>query len=84
VALRTKEAKMPKGLDDVERLHMDVLCQTTVIKYTSRYEDLTSLLFVIKASYLCPTSSISTEKPARDNLEVQKTFPIPIDMDRIP
>ncbi|KAJ0599149.1 hypothetical protein HanIR_Chr03g0101611 [Helianthus annuus] len=38
----------------------------------------------LQALLSCPTSSISTEKPARDILEVQKTFPIPIDIDRIP
>uniref|UniRef100_A0A251V4A7 Putative metallo-beta-lactamase n=2 Tax=Helianthus annuus TaxID=4232 RepID=A0A251V4A7_HELAN len=38
----------------------------------------------LQALLSCPTSSISTEKPAHDILEVQKTFPIPIDIDRIP
>ncbi|KAM0036910.1 putative ribonuclease Z/Hydroxyacylglutathione hydrolase [Helianthus debilis subsp. tardiflorus] len=38
----------------------------------------------LQALLSCPTRSISTEKPARDILEVQKTFPIPIDIDRIP
>ncbi|KAI7738480.1 hypothetical protein M8C21_030394 [Ambrosia artemisiifolia] len=38
----------------------------------------------LQALLSCPTSSIVTEKPARDILEVQKTFPIPIDTDRIP
>ncbi|KAF9600656.1 hypothetical protein IFM89_011239 [Coptis chinensis] len=32
----------------------------------------------------CPTSSIHTEKPPHDILEVQKTFPLPIDEQRIP
>lgn len=42
------------------------------------------LLFYFQALLSCPTSSISTEKPAHDILEVQKTFPIPIDIERIP
>ncbi|CAH1418980.1 unnamed protein product [Lactuca virosa] len=41
-------------------------------------------LKALQALLSCPTSSISTEKPAHDILEVQKTFPIPIDMERIP
>ncbi|KAJ0800110.1 putative metallo-beta-lactamase, ribonuclease Z/Hydroxyacylglutathione hydrolase [Helianthus annuus] len=41
-------------------------------------------LKALQALLSCPTSSISTEKPAHDILEVQKTFPIPIDIDRIP
>ncbi|KAF9674458.1 hypothetical protein SADUNF_Sadunf10G0129300 [Salix dunnii] len=32
----------------------------------------------------CPTSSIHTEKPASDILQAQKTFPTPIDQQRIP
>ncbi|KAK1436361.1 hypothetical protein QVD17_02140 [Tagetes erecta] len=38
----------------------------------------------LQALLSCPTNSIRTEKPVHDILEVQKTFPIPIDMDRIP
>ncbi|PWA67662.1 metallo-beta-lactamase family protein [Artemisia annua] len=41
-------------------------------------------LKALQALLSCPTSSISTEKPARDILEAQKTFPLPIDIDRIP
>ncbi|KAL7592732.1 hypothetical protein Lser_V15G33244 [Lactuca serriola] len=41
-------------------------------------------LKALQALLSCPTSSISTEKPAHDILEVQKTFPIPIDIERIP
>lgn len=41
-------------------------------------------LKALQALLSCPTSSISTEKPARDILKVQKTFPIPINMDKIP
>ncbi|KVH87970.1 uncharacterized protein LOC112502763 [Cynara cardunculus var. scolymus] len=41
-------------------------------------------LKALQALLSCPTSSISTEKPAHDILEVQKTFPIPIDVERIP
>lgn len=41
-------------------------------------------LKALQALLSCPTSSISTEKPARDILEAQKTFPIPIDVERIP
>ncbi|CAK9134134.1 unnamed protein product [Ilex paraguariensis] len=41
-------------------------------------------LKALQALLSCPTSSIHTEKPARDILEVQKTFPIPINEQRIP
>ncbi|KAI3918722.1 hypothetical protein MKX01_042042 [Papaver californicum] len=41
-------------------------------------------LNALQALLSCPTSSIHTEKPAHDILEVQKTFPIPIDERRIP
>lgn len=36
-------------------------------------------LRALQALLSCPTSSIHTEKPPHDILEVQKTFPIPID-----
>ncbi|KAL8105609.1 uncharacterized protein LOC141678410 [Apium graveolens] len=38
----------------------------------------------LQALLSCPTSSIRTEKPPADILEVQKTFPIPVDEQRIP
>ncbi|KAL8252773.1 hypothetical protein R6Q59_036466 [Mikania micrantha] len=38
----------------------------------------------LQALLSCPTSSIRTEKPVHDILEIQKTFPLPIDMERIP
>ncbi|XP_076901197.1 uncharacterized protein LOC143555548 [Bidens hawaiensis] len=38
----------------------------------------------LQALLSCPTNSIRTEKPVHYILEVQKTFPIPIDTDRIP
>ncbi|KVH87969.1 hypothetical protein Ccrd_024651 [Cynara cardunculus var. scolymus] len=41
-------------------------------------------LKALQALLSCPTSSIHTEKPAHNILEVQKTFPIPIDVERIP
>ncbi|XP_031112371.1 uncharacterized protein LOC116016308 [Ipomoea triloba] len=41
-------------------------------------------LRALQALLSCPTSSIHTEKPAHDVLEVQKTFPIPINEQRIP
>ncbi|XP_071737175.1 uncharacterized protein [Rutidosis leptorrhynchoides] len=41
-------------------------------------------LKALQALLSCPTSSISTEKPVHDILEVQKTFPIPIDEEKIP
>lgn len=41
-------------------------------------------LKALQALISCPTSSIHTEKPARDILEVGKTFPIPINERRIP
>ncbi|RZC74419.1 hypothetical protein C5167_049900 [Papaver somniferum] len=41
-------------------------------------------LNALQALLSCPTSSIHTEKPARDILEVQKTFPLRINEQRIP
>lgn len=41
-------------------------------------------IIMFQALLSCPTSSIHTEKPAHDVLEVQKTFPIPINEQRIP
>lgn len=41
-------------------------------------------LSALQALISCPTSSIHTEEPAHDILEVQKTFPIPIDVNKIP
>lgn len=41
-------------------------------------------LKALQALLSCPTNSIRTEKPTRDILEVQKTFPIPIDREKIP
>lgn len=41
-------------------------------------------LKALQALLACPTSSIHTKEPARDILEVHKTFPIPIDDQRIP
>ncbi|KAJ6720761.1 METALLO-BETA-LACTAMASE FAMILY PROTEIN [Salix viminalis] len=41
-------------------------------------------LKALQALLSCPTSSIHTEKPASDILQVQKTFPSPIDQQRIP
>ncbi|KAI3496055.1 hypothetical protein L1887_38405 [Cichorium endivia] len=41
-------------------------------------------LKALQALLSCPTSSISTEKPPHDILEVQKTFPIPINTEKIP
>ncbi|GAB4850669.1 hypothetical protein Ancab_029980 [Ancistrocladus abbreviatus] len=41
-------------------------------------------LEALQALLSCPTSSIHTEIPPPDILEVQKTFPIPIDDRRIP
>ncbi|XP_019259813.1 PREDICTED: uncharacterized protein LOC109237874 [Nicotiana attenuata] len=41
-------------------------------------------LRALQALISCPTNSIHTEKPARDILEVQKTFPIPIDEHTMP
>ncbi|XP_026407149.1 uncharacterized protein LOC113302454 [Papaver somniferum] len=41
-------------------------------------------LNALQALLSCPTSSIHTEKPAHDILEVQETFPLPIDEHRIP
>lgn len=38
----------------------------------------------LQALLSCPTSSIHTEKPASDILQAQKTFPTPIDQQRIP
>ncbi|KAI5678288.1 hypothetical protein M9H77_09238 [Catharanthus roseus] len=38
----------------------------------------------LQALLSCPTSSIHTEIPPRDMLEVQKTFPIPINEERLP
>ncbi|KAM7487886.1 hypothetical protein LguiB_025370 [Lonicera macranthoides] len=38
----------------------------------------------LQALLSCPTSSIHTEKPSRDILEVQKTFPISVNEERIP
>lgn len=38
----------------------------------------------LQALLSCPTSSIRTEKPPADILEVQKTFPIPVNEQRIP
>lgn len=39
---------------------------------------------ICKALLSCPASSIHTERPPRDILEVQKTFPIPINEERLP
>ncbi|KAI3938247.1 hypothetical protein MKW98_031195 [Papaver atlanticum] len=41
-------------------------------------------LNALQALLSCPTSSIHTEKPARDIPEVQKTFPLRINEQRIP
>lgn len=41
-------------------------------------------LKALQALLSCPTSSIHTEKPAPDILQVQKTFPLPIDEQRLP
>nr|XP_009802380.1 PREDICTED: uncharacterized protein LOC104247913 isoform X3 [Nicotiana sylvestris] len=41
-------------------------------------------LRALQALISCPTNSIHTEKPAHDILEVQKTFPIPIDEHTMP
>lgn len=41
-------------------------------------------LRALQALLSCPTSSIHTEKPPHDILEVQKTFPIPIDEYTLP
>nr|TKR74444.1 hypothetical protein D5086_0000294770 [Populus alba] len=41
-------------------------------------------LKALQALLSCPTSSIHTEKPASDILQAQKTFPTPIDQQRIP
>ncbi|XP_068646605.1 uncharacterized protein [Aristolochia californica] len=41
-------------------------------------------LKALQALLSCPTASIRTEKPPRDILEVQKSFPLPIDEQRIP
>ncbi|KAH7842248.1 hypothetical protein Vadar_003190 [Vaccinium darrowii] len=41
-------------------------------------------LKALQALLSCPTSSIRTEQPAQDILEVQKTFPIQINEQRIP
>ncbi|XP_059279536.1 uncharacterized protein LOC132033548 isoform X1 [Lycium ferocissimum] len=41
-------------------------------------------LRALQALISCPTSSIHTEKPPHDILEVQKTFPIPIDEHTLP
>ncbi|CAN4123504.1 unnamed protein product [Withania somnifera] len=41
-------------------------------------------LRALQALLSCPTSSIHTEKPSHDILEVQKTFPIPIDEHTLP
>ncbi|KAG9442306.1 hypothetical protein H6P81_018160 [Aristolochia fimbriata] len=41
-------------------------------------------LKALQALLSCPTASIHTEKPPHDILEVQKTFPLPIDEQRIP
>uniref|UniRef100_A0A0D9VN02 Metallo-beta-lactamase domain-containing protein n=1 Tax=Leersia perrieri TaxID=77586 RepID=A0A0D9VN02_9ORYZ len=38
----------------------------------------------LQALLSCPTSSIHTEKPAKDILQVQDMFPIPIDTDLLP
>ncbi|KAG9150427.1 hypothetical protein Leryth_019797 [Lithospermum erythrorhizon] len=41
-------------------------------------------LRALQALLSCPTSSIHTEEPARDIVQVQKTFPIAIDVNKIP
>ncbi|XXG60285.1 hypothetical protein AAC387_Pa04g2230 [Persea americana] len=41
-------------------------------------------LKALQALLCCPTSSIHTEKPPKDILEVQKTFPLPIDEETLP
>ncbi|XP_035540791.1 uncharacterized protein LOC109006004 isoform X1 [Juglans regia] len=41
-------------------------------------------LKALQALISCPTSSIRTEKPPPDILHVQKTFPLPIDEQRVP
>ncbi|KAI3894222.1 hypothetical protein MKX03_022647 [Papaver bracteatum] len=41
-------------------------------------------LNTLQALLSCPMGSIHTEKPANDILEVQETFPLPIDEQRIP
>ncbi|PIA35598.1 hypothetical protein AQUCO_03500154v1 [Aquilegia coerulea] len=44
----------------------------------------TERIKALQALLSCPTSSIRTEKPPHDILEVQKTFPLPIDEQSIP
>lgn len=58
-------------------INLKIHTSTMIIKLFFSY-------FLLQALLSCPTSSITTEKPAHDILEVQKTFPIPVDKDRIP
>eukprot|EP00262_Sarcandra_glabra_P009895 TRINITY_DN2471_c0_g1_i2.p1 TRINITY_DN2471_c0_g1~~TRINITY_DN2471_c0_g1_i2.p1 ORF type:complete len:350 (-),score=32.86 TRINITY_DN2471_c0_g1_i2:561-1610(-) len=55
--------------------------QSAVFKQPGSQEE---RLNALQALLSCPTSSIHTDKPPRDILEVQKTFPLPINEKRIP
>lgn len=47
-------------------------------------EVMISLICILEALLSCPTSSIHTEKPPKEIVEVQKMFPLPIDEQRLP
>ncbi|OVA07640.1 Beta-lactamase-like [Macleaya cordata] len=55
--------------------------QSAVFKQPSSEEE---RLNALQALLACPTSSIHTEKPAPDILQVHETFPLPINEKRIP
>ncbi|KAF5450053.1 hypothetical protein F2P56_030434 [Juglans regia] len=55
--------------------------QSAVLKQPTCEEE---RLKALQALISCPTSSIRTEKPPPDILTVQKTFPLPIDEQRVP
>ncbi|KDP24686.1 hypothetical protein JCGZ_26507 [Jatropha curcas] len=55
--------------------------KSAVFKQPSTNEE---RLVALQALLSCPTNSIRTEKPAPDVLQAQKTFPMPIDEQKIP
>ncbi|KAH7669254.1 Metallo-hydrolase/oxidoreductase protein [Dioscorea alata] len=55
--------------------------QSAVVKQPSCQEE---RLKALQALLSCPTSSIHTEKPPKEIVEVQKMFPLPIDEQRLP
>jgi hypothetical protein len=58
-------------------MYMDCSCNTAIFTFFFLFGDVQALLS-------CPTSSIHTEEPPKDILQVQNMFPLPIDDKLLP